>query len=160
MRHAKHDSKQKRRTKALPVLGAAGLSLALASGASAVPSGPAVDMPTPNTGEGHEFTFGEEEISDVTLATFYVFDKENVGTPGVQLVGGGCKGCKGCGGGGCKGCGGGCKGCGGGCRGCGHGCGHGCGWGGCVGIWWGGCGGCGGGGYWCWRNGVRVWCYY
>ena len=28
--------------------------------------------------------------------------------------------------------------------------------GGCGG-WWGGCGGCGGG-YWCWRQGHRVWC--
>ena len=41
-----------------------------------------------NPGEGHEITFGEEEISDVTLATFYVFDKENIGPsePSVQLV--------------------------------------------------------------------------
>ena len=37
---------------------------------------------TPNTGDGHEITLGEEEISDVTLATFYVFDKENAGTSG------------------------------------------------------------------------------
>jgi hypothetical protein len=61
-------SKQKRRACAVPLLGAAGLSLSLASGASAV---------TPNIGVGHEITLGEEEISDVSLATFYVFDKEN-----------------------------------------------------------------------------------
>ena len=48
-------------------MGAAGLSLSLASGASAATVGPAA----------HEITLGEEEISDVTLATFYVFDKEN-----------------------------------------------------------------------------------
>jgi len=112
MSNAKQASKRKRRSKALPVLGAAGLSFSLASGAS---SGPAVNMPTPNTGVSHEITLAEEEISDVSLATFYVFDKENAGTlrPGVQLVRGGCGG--GCGGGGgCRGCGGG----GGCCRGC------------------------------------------
>jgi hypothetical protein len=63
-------SKSRRRSKALPVLGAAGLSLSLASGASAVPSGPAADMPARNTGDSNGVTLGEEEISDVTLATF------------------------------------------------------------------------------------------
>ncbi len=29
----------------------------------------------------HEIFLGEEEISDVSLATFYVFDKENAGPP-------------------------------------------------------------------------------
>lgn len=159
MAHQKRASERKRRSKALPALGVAGLSLSLVSAASALPGGPAVDPSARSIGDGHEFTFGEEEISDVTLATFYVFDKENVGEPGsgVELVGHGCGGCRGCGHGCGRGCGG---GCGHGCGGCGHGCGRGCGWGGCVGIWWGGCGGCGGGGYWCWRNGVRVWCYY
>ncbi len=114
------------------MLGAAGLSLSLASGAS---GGPAVDIPTPNGGVNHEITLVEEEVSDVSLATFYVFDKENIGTlrPGVQLVRGGCGG----GGCGCGGCGG-YRGCGG-CRGCvGF---RGCG--GCVGfVACGGCGGC------------------
>jgi hypothetical protein len=139
MSRAKQTSKQKRRACALPWLGAAGLSLSLASGAAGT-GGPAADAPTRNTGASHEITLGEEEISDVSLATFYVFDKENPGTsrPGVQLArGGGCGGC----------------GHGGGCGGCGHG-------GGCGGVWWGGCGGCGGGGYWCWLNGVWTWCYY
>jgi len=36
-------------------------------------------MPTRNGGVNHEITLVEEEISDVTLATFYVFDKENIG---------------------------------------------------------------------------------
>ena len=53
----------------------------------------------------------EEEISDVSLATFYLFDKEDLGTsrPGVQLAAfrGGCGCGHGCGGGGCRGCGGG-----------------------------------------------------
>jgi hypothetical protein len=155
-------SRRKRRIKALPVLGAAGLSLSVASAASAAPGGPATAMPLPNNGDGNGITFGEEEISDVTLATFYVFDKEGAGDAqsDVQLVGHGCHGCHGCGGCHAHGCHG-CHGCGGchhgcGCHGC-HGC-HGCG---CVNFWWGGCGGCGGcgGGYWCWRAGRLVWCW-
>src|SRR5262244_2455246 len=128
---AKQTSKQKRRSKALPVLGAAGLSLSLVSSASAVPGGPAVDLPTSGNGDGNQVFLGEEEISDVSLATFYVFDKEADGTSSMaQLVAhGGCGGC------------------------------HGCGcvsffFGGC-----GGCGGCSGG-YWCWINGVQYWCPY
>ena len=154
MPQAKQTSKRKRRSKALPVLGAAGLSLSLASGASAVPSGLAANMPMPNTEDGNQVTLGEEEISDVSLATFYVFDKEGDGTSSmVQLVRHGCHGCHGCrrhghGCGGCRGCGGCHHGCG--CHGCG-GCHHGCGGCGCVsfgvgciGWWWGGCRGCGG----------------
>jgi hypothetical protein len=181
MSNSKQVSKRKRRSKALPVLGAAGLSLSLASTASAVPGGPAVDLANPGNGDGNVF-LSEEEISDVSLATFYVFDKEGDATSSmVELVAhGGCGGCHGCGGGGgCHGCGGG-GGCGHGggcaahvgCGGCGHGCGchgcggcrHGCGGCGCASFFFGGCGGCGGcgGGYWCWINGVRTWCpdYY
>jgi len=142
MSKAKQGSKRKHPArKALPMLGAAGLTLSLAGGASALPAGPITDIPRidPN-----DLTLGEEEIADVSLATFYVFDKENVGTSesDVQLVHHGCHGCHGCGGcHGCRGCGGCRHGCG--CHGCG-GCG-GCGcwwWGGC-GIWWGGCVGIG-----------------
>ena len=143
MSHAKRVSMRKRRGKAMPVLGAAGL-LALASGASAEAP---LDTSTPNTTVSYPVLLGEEEISDVSLATFYVFDKENTRSfkPGIQLARGGCGGggcgCgHGCGGGGGCGCGHGCGG--GGCRGCG-GCARGCG-GGCgIGLGFGGCGGCG-----------------
>jgi hypothetical protein len=71
MSHAKQDSKRKRRSKAVPLLGAAGLSLSLASGASATTTAdPAADRLTRNTGVSHEITLYEEEISDVSLATF------------------------------------------------------------------------------------------
>ena len=127
MSHAKHASKRKRRSKALPVLGATGLSLSLMGGASAT-GGPAADMPTArNTALNHEIILSDEEISDVSLATFYVFDKENGPELGQPLrLAAGCG--HGGGGGGCGGCGHG--GGGGGCGGCGHGCGgmgHGCG---------------------------------
>src|SRR6187401_848667 len=143
MSQTKQSSKRKRRSKALPVLGAAGLSLSLASPASAVPGGPAVNLPTSGNGDGNQVFLGEEEISDVSLATFYVFDKEGGdGTSSmVELVGrgGGCHGCGGCRHG-CGGCG--CVSFGIGCGGCGG---------------WGGCGGCGGGG-WCWWRGRLIWC--
>ena len=88
MSRAKQASKRKHRACAVPLLGAAGLSLSLASGASAATDVPAANMPTLNT-TANEITLAEEEIADVSLATFYVFDKENVGTsePGVQLAG-------------------------------------------------------------------------
>ena len=90
MSHATQGSKRKRRSKALPVLGAAGLSLSLASGASAAAGGPAADMLTRNTGVSHEITLREEEVSDVSLATFYAFNKENAGTfrPRIRFAGG------------------------------------------------------------------------
>jgi hypothetical protein len=140
--------KQKRTTKAaaVKVLGAAGLSFSLVGNASASKM-PTANIPqSDNTSPNQRFVLSEEEMVDVSLATFYVFDKENVGSE-VQLArgcggcgrGGGCGGCRGCGGGGFRGCGGfgGCRGCavGFGCRGCG-GCG-GCGFGG---VWFGGCG--------------------
>ena len=154
MPQAKQTSKRKRRSKALPVLGAAGLSLSLAGTASAVPGGPAVDLPTSGNGDRNQVFLDEEEIADVSLATFYVFDKEDLGGSSgssVELVRHGCHGCHGCGGrhGWHRGCGGCHHGCG--CHGC-HGCHHGCGGCGCVSIgvgcvgwwWWGGCRGCGG----------------
>jgi hypothetical protein len=104
MSHAKQAStKRKRIMKAVPALGAAGLSLALASGVAAAASGPAAEMIGKNTAVSHEITLCEEEMSDVRLATFYVFDNENAGTlrRGVKIAAGGCGGC---GGGGCGGC--------------------------------------------------------
>jgi hypothetical protein len=107
MSHAKKAStKRKRSINAVPVLSAAGLSLSLASGASAAIGKPAADRLMPKTGVVHEITLCEEEISDVSLATFYVFDNERVGTPrGVKAAAGGC-GCA-CGGCSFEGCSGG-----------------------------------------------------
>ena len=43
---------------------------------------------TPNYSPSHQITLGEEEIADVSLATFYVFDKENTAAAkdGVQVA--------------------------------------------------------------------------
>ena len=83
MSHGNRNSKQKSRTKAATVLGVAG-ALSLAGGASGAAVGPPGDTLTANT----VVTLYEEEISDVSLSTFYVFDHENAGAhrPGLQLA--------------------------------------------------------------------------
>jgi hypothetical protein len=75
----KRSSIGKRRSKALPALGFAGMSLSMASGACASTSEALANTSPPS--QKHEIFLGEEEISDVSLATFYVFDKENAGPP-------------------------------------------------------------------------------
>jgi hypothetical protein len=114
-------STRKRSRTTLPALGVAGMSLAVTSGASAA-TAPTATLPSQNTIFQPVITLGEEEISDVSLATFYVFDKENArpSQPGVQTAQWGCRGWRACRA--CRGCG--CRACRA-CRGCG-GCGCGC----------------------------------
>src|SRR5712671_1471649 len=104
MPRVKQASKQKRTTKvpAVKMLGAAGLGLSLVGNASASTMSTAGIPQSDNTSPNQRFVLGEEEMADVSLATFYVFDRENVSSR-VQLARGGCGGC-GCGhGGGCGG---------------------------------------------------------
>jgi len=164
MARTKQSSKWKRRRTAL-ALGAAGVSLTMAGGASA--TAPTTNVPSQNTAPG--IVLADEEISDVSLATFYVFDKENESPlrRGIRVAagcahgGGGCGGCAhggGCGGHGCAA--GGCAGhscaghgCAGrACRGCGCACG---------GVWIGGCWGwgCGDGYCWQWSPTLGRWVY-
>jgi hypothetical protein len=77
MSGTKQASKRKRRSKIAPALGAAGLSLSLAGGVSAATGPQGADAPTRKTIMSHDIMLGEEEITDLSLATFYVFDKEN-----------------------------------------------------------------------------------
>jgi hypothetical protein len=76
---------------------------------------PTADIPRSDTiSPNQRFVLGEEEMADISLATFYLFDKENAGSD-VQLAAvvvrrgcGGCRGCRGCRAvRGCGGCGGG-----------------------------------------------------
>ena|SRR5215467_13111825 len=145
MAHAKQASKRKRRRIALPILGAAGAYLAMGGASATVPT---ANLPSQDKAPVPEITLDEEEIFDVNLGTFYVFDKENDGTSQLaeKVAARGCRGCaaRGCGGCAARGC----RGCAvvRGCRGCAvvRGC-RGCGCGGC------GCGGCGGcGSCWVW----------
>ena len=105
----KKASKRMGRRKAVTVLGAAG-ALSVAGSASAAIVGPAEDI-TEKDISRHVITLSEEEVFDVSLATFYVFDKEDARAhpPGVQLAAkgghGGCRhggrghdGARGCGG--------------------------------------------------------------
>ncbi|CCE05965.1 conserved exported hypothetical protein [Bradyrhizobium sp. STM 3843] len=118
MSQTKPASKRKRAVKAaVPALGAAGLGFSMI-GASAATM-PAADAPkTVDLSATHPITLSEEEIADVSLSTFHLFDKENAGNT-VQTAWrgcGGCRGCRGCGCRGCRGCRcGGCGGCGGCC---------------------------------------------
>jgi hypothetical protein len=166
---SKRSSKSKRRSKALPALGFAGVSLSMAGGACASTSEASANTPPTSQSQNHEVFLGDEEIFDVSLSAFYVFDKENGGAPPLAqhlklARGGGC----GCGRGGGCGCGRG-GGCGsggwhGGCGGWHGGCGfhrscrcggrffRGCGCSGC-----GGCGGCGCGICWTWP--LVGWCW-
>jgi hypothetical protein len=122
MPHKQQASKRKGRKEAVPVVGVVGVSLSLAGGASAATAVPAADTPSRDT-VLPQIMLSEEEIADVSLGTFYVFDKEYAGTPYIgEKIAQRCGGCR---------CGG--------CRGCGRGCGCRCG-GGCGGC---GCGGCG-----------------
>jgi hypothetical protein len=117
MPRIKQASKRKHLKKAAPVVGAVGVSLSLAGGASAAVA-PATDTSLRATAPTHEIILNEEEISDVSLGTFYVFDKETR-QPGQQYAQRGCRGC-----GGCRGCARGCRSCRacGGCGGCSCGC--------------------------------------
>jgi hypothetical protein len=129
MAHAKQASKRKRRRIALPILGAAGASLAMGGASATVPT---ANLPSQDKAPLPVITLDEEEIFDVNLATFYVFDKENDGTSQLaeKVAARGCGGCRGCAARGCRGCAvvRGCRGCG--CGGCG-----GCGCGGSCWVW-------------------------
>jgi hypothetical protein len=126
MPQTKRASKRKHPKEALSVVGVVSASFSLAGGASAATAVPTADVPSWDTSPP-QIILSEEEIVDVSLATFYVFDKENAGTPrlGEKLAQGcrrGCGGCRGCRG--CRGCARGCSACSscGGCGGCSCGC--------------------------------------
>lgn len=98
MPRVKQAAKHARTTKAAAVtaLGAAGLGLSLAGSASAstIPTAgiPKSDIISPN----QRFVLSEEEMADVSLATFHLFDKENAGNDIQLAYVRGCRGCRGC----------------------------------------------------------------
>jgi hypothetical protein len=169
MAQTKRASKRKSRRIGLPALGAAGMSLMMAGGASA--TAPTTNVPSlQDTSLRPAITLDEEEIADVSLGTFYVFDKENEPRlgQGIRLAArGGCGRCGGCAAARCGGCAGKCAvaRCAGRC-GCAVGCGRCGGCGGCGGGWWGiGCAGVGlgvglGAGCWRWTPAGWVWVCY
>ena len=64
---------------AVTALGAAGLGLSLTGSASASTMPTADIAQSDNISPNQRFVLGEEEMADVSLATFYLFDKENAG---------------------------------------------------------------------------------
>ena len=85
---ASFEAETHNQSRPVKVLGAAGLGLSLASSASASTM-PATGIPqSDNTSPNQRFFLGEEEMADVSLATFHLFDRENFGS-GVQLARGG-----------------------------------------------------------------------
>jgi hypothetical protein len=96
MRRAKRNLKVKRQSKALSVAGIAGGAFLASS-----TSGSVADIPPQSMAPFQVLHLGEEEISDVSLATFHFVDGESreAPLPRIQLARGGC-------GGGCGGCGG------------------------------------------------------
>src|ERR1700723_3718465 len=121
MPQVKRAAKGKRPNKAVSVLGIAGVSWAASTGGSPAdippaalalpPAGSVADILWQNTAPFQVPFPDEEEISDVSLATFRLFDKEDPGNSqsGIQVAFRGCGGGCGCG----HGCGG-FRGCGGG----------------------------------------------
>ena len=107
MTQARRSSKRKRGKAAL-AFGAVGVSLAMTGVASA--TAPVTNVPLQDN--TRQFILGEEEISDVSLATFHIFDRENPSlSQDIKEARGGCGRCGG-GGGRCAGAGGRCAGAG------------------------------------------------
>src|SRR6516162_2397808 len=102
MPRVRQSSKRKRVTKvAVPALSAAGLTFGLAGGASAS-AVPTTDAPQKlGFVPSQSVTLGEEEIADVSLATFNLFDRETKAGPFQQMAWG-CGRCGRCGGCGCR----------------------------------------------------------
>ena len=103
MPRVKQAAKHARTTKAAAVtaFGTAGLGLSLTGSASAHTI-PTADIPqSDNISPNQRFVLGEEEMADVSLATFYLFDKEKDSDMKLAavVVRRGCRGC-----GGCRGC--------------------------------------------------------
>jgi hypothetical protein len=96
MLRAKKSPKRKVRNKTMPVLSAAGVTLSLLTAASAALANPSLGVSS--AAKSDNVTLRDEEVSDVSLATFYVFDREDHGrAPRLQLAGGfGCAGCATC----------------------------------------------------------------
>ena len=133
MPRVKQAAKHARTTKAAAVtaLGTAGLGLSLTGGASAHAILTADIPQSDNISPNQRFVLGEEEMADVSLATFHLLDKENVGS-GVQLAARGCG--RGCAARGCRDCAvRGCRGCA--VRACAVGCAVGCAAGSCCASW-------------------------
>src|SRR5215467_4369505 len=75
--HKKASTPKRAKGAALTAMGAAGLGLSLVGSASAS-TVPVADIPQADKAlPDQRFVLGEEEMADVSLATFHLFDREN-----------------------------------------------------------------------------------
>ena len=91
MRRVKQASRKQRAAKAaaVKVLGTAGLGLSSLVGSASASTMPTAVIPQfDDNSPNQRFVLGEEEMADVSLATFHLFDRENFGG-GVQVARGG-----------------------------------------------------------------------
>src|ERR1700678_4569698 len=92
MPQGKRPAKGKRPNKAISVLGIAGVSWVASTGGSPAEmpatAGSVADLVWQNAAPFRVPTLDEEEISDVSLAPFHLFDKDNLGNSqsGIQLA--------------------------------------------------------------------------
>jgi hypothetical protein len=96
MSRAKKSTKRKVRSKTMPVLGVAGMTFSLLTGGSAALAHPSLE--NSSGARSDNVVLKDEEVSDVSLATFYAFDREDQGrAPRIRLAAGvGCAGCATC----------------------------------------------------------------
>jgi hypothetical protein len=84
----------KRRSKRVPVLGAAGLSLSLCGGAPAATGVTTADVLPSSVPVNHEETLCEEEITDVSLSQFHIWEGEITHRVRMRIAAGAaCGGC-------------------------------------------------------------------
>jgi hypothetical protein len=75
------------------VLGAAGLSLWLSGGAAASTDVTTTNIPTFSVAVDQDQSLREEEITDITLSTFHIFDGVGQPRPLTRIAAGACGGC-------------------------------------------------------------------
>jgi hypothetical protein len=93
MPQAKATVRRNRKRRSAPMLSAAGLSLSLAAG-PAIASNTSPSATHTGSGALNHELLHEEEITDLSLATFHIFEKNTLSRSGVRL-GGGCGACGG-----------------------------------------------------------------
>ena len=84
---------RKHRSKRVPVLGAAGLSLSLCGGGAAAMGATTAEMPTCSVAVNHEHTLLEEEIADISLSRFHFLDGESAPRLRTRIAAGACVAC-------------------------------------------------------------------
>src|ERR1700733_10347376 len=84
---------RKHQRKGGPLLTAAGLSLSVSSGTSATMAVTTTEIVTCSTALNYEQPLREEEITDISLSTFHIFNGKSMPRLGARMAGGACGAC-------------------------------------------------------------------